>query len=239
MALRTTSAPQLVVIADRGIFSDDTAWLDAIVRVAEAMVGYGSLGVLHVRVKRGESRDRRRLLVAARRSVIPAVRGGLRVVLNGTAEEALEYDFAGVHWPQAAIPRRAPALPQSFSTSASVHGRASSRRAVAAGADYVVFGPVFAPGCKEAPSIGLEPLRALAREIEIPVLAVGGLTPERVPDVVEAGAQGVATVTAVMLPPRPDLVIRAFMEELNQTAQRLGGLTHASYGGTEGKRISR
>lgn len=237
MALTKPRAPELVVIADRGIFSDDTAWLNAMVRVAEALAGYGSRGVLQVRVK-GEPTDRNRLLLAARRRVIPAVGEGLRVVLNGTAEEALDLDFDGVHWPQAAIPRRAPALPLNFSTSASVHDRASARRAVAAGASYAVFGPVFAPGCKEARGVGLEPLRAVMHYIETPVIAVGGLTPERVADVVGAGAQGVATVTGVMLQPRPDLVIRAFMEELNQTAQRLGGLTHASYARTEGKRIS-
>lgn len=220
MALRTPHCPKLVAIADRGVFTGDAAWLAAIVSVAEAMVDYGSLGALQLRVKNVAAGDRERLASAARRAVGPAVGRGLRVVWNGTTQEAVEHGFGGVHWPQAMIPLRAPELPPNVSASASVHDRASAERAVAAGAHYVVFGPIFTPGSKEAPAVGLEPLRALVRDVEVPVLAVGGMTPERVPEALTAGVKGVAAVTGVLSVPRPDLAVKSFMQaimhEVNQ-----------------------
>jgi thiamine-phosphate pyrophosphorylase len=68
------------------------------------------------------------------------------------------------------------------------------------GADFVTLGPVY-----ETPSktrygrpVGTEVLRGAAKALSIPVLAIGGITPERVPEVMRNGASGVALISAIM-----------------------------------------
>jgi thiamine-phosphate pyrophosphorylase len=68
--------------------------------------------------------------------------------------------------------------------------------AAAAGADYVVLGPIFETPSKIAygPPLGLDVLRATARVAGIPILALGGISLERVRACLEAGAAGIAGI---------------------------------------------
>jgi thiamine-phosphate diphosphorylase len=88
-------------------------------------------------------------------------------------------------------------------------------------AHYVVFGPVFPPGTKAAAGVGVEALREVCRRARVPVLAVGGITRERVAACVQAGAAGVAVVSAVVRAPDP---ARA-AEELAEALHLEGGLS--------------
>jgi len=67
------------------------------------------------------------------------------------------------------------------------------------GADYVGFGHVFATGSKlkATPPVGLEELGRACGELEIPVIAIGGITAETAADVMRAGARGIAVIAAV------------------------------------------
>jgi thiamine-phosphate pyrophosphorylase len=69
----------------------------------------------------------------------------------------------------------------------------------AADADFVLFGPVFATESKRrfGPPQGLERLAEFVAASTVPVCAVGGITAERVPEVIAAGAAGVAVIGAV------------------------------------------
>ncbi|HZI47054.1 MAG TPA: thiamine phosphate synthase, partial [Pyrinomonadaceae bacterium] len=84
-----------------------------------------------------------------------------------------------------------------FLIGASTHSLAEARTASAAGADFVVFGPVFETESKRVygPPQGLDKLREVTRELgEFPVLAIGGITLENVGECFEAGASGVAAI---------------------------------------------
>lgn len=80
---------------------------------------------------------------------------------------------------------------------ASCHDRAELLAAEAAGCDYAVLGPVFRPGSKPEdarPTLGIEGLSTAVAGLRMPVLALGGMTPERAAAAVAAGAAGVAGI---------------------------------------------
>ena len=79
----------------------------------------------------------------------------------------------------------------------SVHSVASAQKAEADGADYLYFGHVFATTSKKGlPGRGLDALSDVARSVSIPVIAIGGICDENIPSVRQAGASGVAMISA-------------------------------------------
>ena len=89
-------------------------------------------------------------------------------------------------------------LPAGALVGRSTHSLGQARAAVAEGADYIGVGPVHATPTKpgRAP-VGVELVRQVAAEIELPWFAIGGLDALSLPEVVEAGARRVAVVRAV------------------------------------------
>jgi thiamine-phosphate pyrophosphorylase len=82
-----------------------------------------------------------------------------------------------------------------------------------AGADFVVFGPVFDTPSKRpyGPPLGLAALALAASAVAIPVFAIGGITAERVHDVRAAGAAGAAVIRAILAAEDPEAAARAFV----------------------------
>jgi thiamine-phosphate pyrophosphorylase len=102
---------------------------------------------------------------------------------------------------------------------ASVHSLEESIEAEAAGADWVTFGPVYDTPSKRpwgAPQ-GLAALERVAGAVRIPVVAIGGITPERVGEVRTAGAHGVAAISAILAAADPAAAVRRFLEALART----------------------
>ncbi|MFM7841004.1 MAG: thiamine phosphate synthase, partial [Nitrospira sp.] len=82
----------------------------------------------------------------------------------------------------------------------STHSVDEAVRAEAEGADFVVVGPIYdTPSKREygAP-LGVQSLEEAARRCRIPVLAIGGITPARLPEVKRAGASGAAVVSSIL-----------------------------------------
>ena len=94
-------------------------------------------------------------------------------------------------------------VPARFLIGRSVHSPEEAAQATADGSvDYLVFGTVFPTLSKPGASVaGLAPLRAASGMTRVPVLAVGGLTPERMTAVASAGAAGVAAIRLFSDPP--------------------------------------
>ena len=77
----------------------------------------------------------------------------------------------------------------------SVHSLAAAREAEGDGADFVIFGPVWeSPSHPGSPPAGIAALERIARAVKIPVLAIGGVTRERIPECHAAGAAGYAAI---------------------------------------------
>ena len=159
-------------------------------------------------------------LTALVEACIEAVRStAARIIVNDRLDVALAAGAHGVHLRRDSIPaqqvRRI--APPGFLVGRSVHSReAAAQAARDGGLDYLIFGPVFAtqskPGVVPA---GLARLADAAAASPIPVLGIGGMSPERGGEVVRTGAAGIAAMGLFMDPPCEALsnVVR----ELSQT----------------------
>jgi thiamine-phosphate pyrophosphorylase len=139
---------------------------------------------------------------------------GADLYLNGRLDVTLACGAEGVHLPGDHLaPGQVRALAPRLRVAVSTHTRGEVGAAAEAGADFVVFGPVF-----ETPSKpGLIPTRGLAGLAEacaaraIPVLALGGITPARATVCRNAGARGLACIGAVMRAADPESETMAFL----------------------------
>ena len=84
------------------------------------------------------------------------------------------------------------------------------------GASFIVFGPVYDTPSKRGygPPQGLAALHRIAAVADRPVIAIGGITPARVGEVLGAGAAGVAVISAILGVDRPADATKAFLDAL-------------------------
>jgi thiamine-phosphate pyrophosphorylase len=123
-----------------------------------------------------------------------------RILINDRADIAAGTGAAGVHLTTQSLEpgtiRRV--FGEEFLIGASTHSLAEARAAVKGGADFIVFGPVFQTRSKQGygPSKGSEELLDVSREVEpVPVIALGGISLDRVERCFRDGASGVAGIT--------------------------------------------
>ena len=98
----------------------------------------------------------------------------------------------------------------------SVHSLEDAVDAELKGADWVTYGPVYDTPSKRpyGPPQGLERLAEVARGLCIPVIAIGGITPERVKECRAAGARGVAAISSILAAGSPAAATRRFLDVL-------------------------
>lgn len=184
------------------------------VRAAAAV--FGGATMIQLRLKEESARS----LVEIARS-IQAMVPEVPLVVNDRADVALAVGAAGVH---VGVDDLAPALlrrvvPPGFIIGASVGGEDEAARA--AGADYVGIGPVFATGSKAdaGTAIGAARFAELAKHCGLPAVAIGGITIHHVPEVIAAGASGVAVISALFGASDPTQAARAIRSALDASGR--------------------
>lgn len=96
----------------------------------------------------------------------------------------------------------------------SVHALGEAAALRGSRADYLIAGHIFPTDCKPGlPPRGLDFLRAVCAAADRPVYAIGGVTPERVPAVLEAGGAGYCVMKALMTCPDLRALIAAYYEK--------------------------
>ena len=181
--------PRLYVIADVAYMGGFGPWLDLLRHLNEAAGQHRF--IVQVRAPALQGGD----FVRAAREVRRIMDGPAPLVLNGPGDLAAELGYDGVHWPEARIPAKATAGWPAF-RSAAVHSIAAVRKAERA-ATALVYSPVFSPSWKPAEAAGVDALSGAVAATDLPVYALGGVSLERAPECLEAGAHGVATVSGI------------------------------------------
>jgi thiamine-phosphate pyrophosphorylase len=99
---------------------------------------------------------------------------------------------------------------------ASVHAVDEAVAAAEQGADWLFFGPVYDTPSKRQYGTpqGLVALERVASAVRPPVIAIGGITPDRVREVRQAGARGVAAISAILFADDPGAATKRFLAEL-------------------------
>jgi thiamine-phosphate pyrophosphorylase len=189
----------------------------ALARLAAA----GGADTVQFRQKQGTTRD---LLASLRPTAAACRAAGVPLVVDDHLALALAVGADGVHLGALDLPvaearavlARCPGPTRLVGATATTAGEA--RAAEAAGADYVGFGPVFETGSKASPASvkGLRGLAAACAAVRIPVVAIAGITPERVAACLDAGAHGVAVMTAVTTAPDPQAATARFRDAVER-----------------------
>ena len=127
---------------------------------------------------------------------------GARLLINDRVDVALAVDADGVHLTTTSLPASIArqVLGPGRLIGVSTHTLPEAQTAAAEGADFVVFGPVFYTPSKApygAP-VGLDALRATRAAVNLPILAIGGVKKANLDQVLAAGADGIAVISAVI-----------------------------------------
>ena len=147
---------------------------------------------------------------------------GARFIVNDRADLALAAEADGVHVGQDDLPAHAARrlLRPGMTLGVSTHDEAQARQALAAGADYIAVGSMFPTGSKTGfQLVGPTLLRQVRPLISVPLVAIGGITEANVGEVIRAGADAVAVISAVCGAPDPAAAARSFMERIRAVGE--------------------
>jgi thiamine-phosphate pyrophosphorylase len=201
----------------RGRDADGDAPRRLVRAVARAVAG-APPGAVAVQLREKDLGGRDLLRLAEELRAVTRAAGALLLV-NDRVDVALAAEADGVHLPGGGLPvpeaRRLLGPGRLIGTSA--HSAEAARAAAEAGADFVVFGPVYATPSKlrYGPPQGPGALGAAARAAgRVPVLAVGGIEPARVPECAREGAAGVAVIRSAFGAGDPAAAVAALLERL-------------------------
>jgi len=150
-----------------------------------------------------------------------ATRGGLTIIINDRVDVALAVGAHGVHLGQDDIPPEAARqlLGREAIIGYSTHNVDQAKSALDLPIDYLAVGPIFDTATKTdtSPALGLEGLRGVRRAIgNVPLVAIGGISRANAGDVIAAGADSVAVISALLSDPqRITEVTRTLIDSLS------------------------
>jgi thiamine-phosphate pyrophosphorylase len=147
-----------------------------------------------------------------------ATPGGVSLIINDRVDLAMALGLDGVHLRTDSLPShsvRQIVGPHRL-IGVSTHSAEDVWHASQGCADYVVLGPIFETPSKRSfgPPLGLDLLADVCRSSSIPIFAIGGITCERVREVRQAGAHGVAVIGALLACDDISVAVREFTRTL-------------------------
>jgi thiamine-phosphate pyrophosphorylase len=143
---------------------------------------------------------------------------GKLFIVNDRPDIAVAAGADGVHLGQDDLPIAGArkVLPSQMIIGLSTHSIAQAKKAVDDGADYISVGPVFATATKpSAEPVGIEYVQQVA-QIDLPQVAIGGISLDNIAEVIAAGAKCVGVCSAIICSDNPEGVSRDFARQLRQ-----------------------
>jgi thiamine-phosphate pyrophosphorylase len=201
---------RLYLITDRKLFTDESLFFGAI---EQALAG----GVKAIQLREKDLGTRELLDMAYRLRRLTGGYGA-RLFINDRVDIALAVEADGVHLGGSSLPAGAArrVAREKFLIGVSTHGIEEAEAAEREGADFITVGPVY-----ETPSkmkygrpIGPEVLRKVKEKTSVPIFAIGGITLERVGEVLGSGACGIALISAVLAARQIKSTTESFMRLL-------------------------
>lgn len=173
----------------------------------------GMIDALHIREKHRSARELIRW-VETLKPLLP----DSAVLLNDRVDAALAAGADGVQLGGGSLtPAEArPLLPRGMRIGRSVHAPEEAAEAALQGADFVVYGHIYESGSKAGLAArGLEALAHTVQASPVPVIAIGGISPERAGEVLAAGAAGIAVLSGILLHDDPALQTERFRRAMD------------------------
>ena len=140
-----------------------------------------------------------------------------KLVLNGYPELVVKHNLYGVHLPWGFSIREVRAIVgEERLVGVSTHSVEEAIKAEKEGADYITLSPIFKSISKKDydRTLGLETLGYVAKRVSVPVIALGGITPENAGECVKHGAKGVAVIGTVLLSRNPRQTVKLLLEKI-------------------------
>jgi thiamine-phosphate pyrophosphorylase len=185
--------PAIYPILDRSCFADSAALFAA----ARALAAAGCK-LLQYRNKSGSARE----MLSDARELRRRAGRGVMLIMNDRADLALAAGFDGVHVGQDDLPVESvrKVVGPKMIVGASTHNPEQLRLADETSADYLAIGPVFATASKANPDpvVGLDGVQATRVLTRKPLVAIGGITVVNAKSVLEAGADSLALISALI-----------------------------------------
>ena len=230
--LSLRNSPLLCYVTDRHALrvANPADSLPALIQKIEELVAAG-IDWVQIREKDLSARElasltRQALGIAAKYS--PKRSSAIRVLVNDRLDVAIAERADGVHLGETSLPvaeakclveaaLRKQAIDQLFIIGASCHSIEAAQAAERDGANYIFFGPIFATPSKErfGPPQGVERLAQICHAINVPVLAIGGITLENANSCIAAGATGIAAIRLFQDPTDPVLATRRLRQAVS------------------------
>jgi len=132
---------------------------------------------------------------------------------------ALAVSPAGVHLGSRSLPptEARHLLGASCLLGVSVHNEKEAGEAAESGADYLFLGPLFeTPSHPGVAAMGAEFMDGVSSRVDIPVVGIGGVTPERTAAVLASGAHGVAAIRGIWDAPSPPDAVQAYLDAVER-----------------------
>jgi thiamine-phosphate pyrophosphorylase len=193
---------------------------------------FSHLELAKMAIRGGADTIQFRQKVGATREMIEIVRqlkqlcmdSGVTLIVNDRVDVAIAAETDGVHLGQDdfPIPLARKLLGESRIIGGSAATLEEAQKCLAEGADYIGFGPVYPTTSKADadPITGIKLLKKAAEAIPLPIIAVGGISVENAPEVMRAGAQGIAVISAVCCQEDPEQATRALHNALKAETLR-------------------
>ncbi|GAI93432.1 unnamed protein product, partial [marine sediment metagenome] len=181
--------------------------------VATAVIK-GGARTIQLRDKTTPKRD---LLAIARQLQELCADKGALFIINDHLDIALAADADGLHLGQQDLPvstaRRLLPIDKIIGCSVTNSGQAAA--AVSAGADYIAVGAIYPTSSKELEEVvGLEAIAAIKEAVALPLVAIGGINQHNAAEVMAAGADSVAVISAIMAAESPEAAARLIVDKI-------------------------